>query len=247
MQSACLNCCQDISEKFCPNCGQKTSVHRYSVKHFVEHDLIHGVWHVDKGILFTIKELFTRPGHSVREFIQGKRVNYFNFISLIMLLLAVSSFLSHYSQIKIADLMPVSMKERMNSVERFTTEYPKLVLVIIIPVFSFFCVTWFRKSKLNFTEYVVLNAYKTAADLVLAMLFTLLTIFYTDIKVLTFIYYFIFFFLSIIYSIWFYAQFFSAYGYSKKALIIRSMMVTFSYMFLSAIIGIIIGIIQHIK
>jgi hypothetical protein len=49
-------------------------VHSYSIKHFIEQDLIHRIWHVDTGILFTIRELFTRPGHCVREFINGKRV-----------------------------------------------------------------------------------------------------------------------------------------------------------------------------
>ncbi len=74
MEVTCLNCEHSIAEKYCSCCGQKTSTHRYSLKHFVEHDFVHGVWHVDKGIVFTIKELFTRPGHSVREFILGKEL-----------------------------------------------------------------------------------------------------------------------------------------------------------------------------
>ena len=45
----------------------------------MEHDLIHGVWHIDKGVLFTVKELILRPGDSVRGFIQGKRVGFFSF------------------------------------------------------------------------------------------------------------------------------------------------------------------------
>jgi hypothetical protein len=247
MDSACLNCHQDIIDKFCSNCGQKASVHRYSVKHFVEHDLIHGIWHVDKGLLFTIKELFTRPGHSVREYLQGKRVNYFNFISLIMILLAVSSFLSHYTQIKVNDLMPESVRADMNSFERFSTKYPKLVLVILIPVYSIFSFIWFRKTKLNFTEHIVLNAYKTVAELVVGLLFSILTIFYVNINGLIFIYYFFVAFGTFLYSIWFYYQFFSGYGYTKKALVFRSVMVPLSYIILSMIIGIIVGILKHVK
>jgi len=55
------NCIETITGNFCANCGQNTSVHRYSFKHFIVHDLIHGFWNVDNGIFFTIKELFTRP------------------------------------------------------------------------------------------------------------------------------------------------------------------------------------------
>ena len=247
MDLACLNCQQEISKYFCSNCGQKASVHRYSVKHFVEHDLIHGIWHVDKGFLFTIKQLFTRPGHSVREYIQGKRVNYFNVISLIMILLAVSSFLSHYTQIKVNDLMPETIKADMNSFERFSTKYPKLVLVILIPVYSFFSLIWFRKTKLNLAEYLILNAYKTAAELVVGVLFSLLTVFYLNIKGLTFIYYFFVVFCTILCSIWFYYQFFLPYGYTKRSLFFRSMMVPLSYMFTSLLVGIVVGIINYLR
>ena len=57
----CINSGNLITDSFCQKCGQKATVHKYSVKHFIEHDLIHGIWHVDYGIFFTIKELFTRP------------------------------------------------------------------------------------------------------------------------------------------------------------------------------------------
>ena len=135
----------------------------------------------------------------------------------------------------------------MNSFERFSTKYLKLVLVILIPVYSIFSFMWFRKTKLNFTEHIVLNSYKTAAELVVGLLFSLLTIFYVNIKGLIFIYYFFVVFCTFLYSIWFYFQFFSGYGYTKKAVLVRSMMVPISYMIISLIIGIVVGIIKGLK
>jgi hypothetical protein len=69
-------CCFDYGVLYCANCGQKTITHRYSIKHFRTHVFIHGVWHIDKDILFTLKGLFMRLGKNVREFIQGKSVPY---------------------------------------------------------------------------------------------------------------------------------------------------------------------------
>ncbi len=243
MEHNCLNCDQQLTGNYCQHCGQKSTTHRYSLKHFIEHDIIHGVWHVDKGILFTIKVLFTKPGHSVREFIQGKRGNLFNFISLIVLILAASSFLSHYTHIKLTDLMPEKSKAIAGPIEKFTTNYPKIVLLITIPIYSLFSFIWFRKVQLNFTEHLVLNSYKTSGELIIALLFTVITIFYTNIKVLFFIYYFIIL-LSFIYSIWFYYQFFSKYQYSKKSLIFRVIMVPVSYMLISTIVGIVTAVIK---
>lgn len=242
----CLNCENIITDKFCPTCGQRTTVHRYSLKHFVEHDLIHGIWHVDNGALYTIKDLFTRPGHGVREFINGKRVRYFSFITLLLLILGISHFLGEYAQIKMSDLMPESSKGAINDLEEFAKKYPKSMLLITIPFYSIFSFFWFRKSNLNLTEHFVLNSYKTVGESLIGLLFLVITIFFNNIQVLTFIYSFISL-SSLIYAFWFYRQFFSVFGYSKKALILRSIGVIFSYLFLSMLVGVIMAIIKHSK
>ena len=244
MEHNCLNCDRHLTNNYCENCGQKSTTHRYSLKHFIEHDIVHGIWHVDKGILFTIKQLFTTPGHSVRRFIEGKRGNLFNFISLLILLLAASSFLGHYSQIKLTDLMPEASKATMSSVEKFSSKYPKLVLIITIPLYSLFSFFWFKKARLNFTEHLVLNSYKTSAELMMGLLFTTLTIFYTNVGTLLLIYYFVVVLFSLIYSVWFYYQFFSKYEYSKKSLLFRAIMVPVTYMLISVVIGIVTGIVK---
>ena len=242
----CLNCGNPITDKFCPKCGQKTTIHKYSLKHFIEHDLIHGIWHVDNGILFTIRELFTRPGHSIREFINGKRVGYFSFVTMLLLILGISHFLGEYAQVKISDLMPENSKGITNELEQFTKKYPKAMLLITIPFYSIFSFLWFRKSRLNLTEHFVLNSYKTVAESMIGLLFVVVTIFLSNIKALTFIYSFISL-LTLVYAFWYYKQFFSGFGYSKKSLIIRSAAVVFSYIFLSMIIEVIMGIMKYVK
>ena len=244
MEHNCLNCKHQVINNYCQNCGQKSSTHRYSIKHFIEHDFIHGVWHVDKGILFTIKELFTRPGHSVREFIQGKRVNYFSFVTLILLILTASSLLAPYVHIKLSDLMPRNTESMMNSFEKFTAKYPKVLLILTIPVNSLFSFIWFRKAKLNYSENLVLNSYKASAELIIGLSFTILAIFCTQIKTLTFIYFSIITPSVFIYGTWYYIQFYSAFGYSKKALLFRSILVIISYSLFQVIIGVIWGLVQ---
>lgn len=246
MTNACLNCKKPVKENFCANCGQKTTVHRYSLIHFVEHDLIHGIFHVDTGIIFTIRELFSRPGHSVREFINGKRVGYFSFVTLLLVIVGISHLLGEYAQIKISDLMPENSKGAMNELQELTNKYPKATLLLTIPFYSFFSFLWFRKSKLNLTEHFVLNSYRTVAELIIVLFFTIITIFYTNIKVLFIIYGFIGVF-SFIYAFWFYKQFFSVFGYTNNSLIIRSIGVVFSYILLSMLVGIIMGIMNYGK
>lgn len=246
MNSYCLNCKSEVSNNYCPQCGQKTSTHRYSIKHFLEHDLIHGVWHVDKGILFTLKELFTRPGHSVREYIEGKRVNYFSFVTLILLILTLSAMLAPYVHVKASDLVPKQSQAIMNSLENFMSAHPKLVLIISIPIYSLFSFLWFRKSGINYSEHLVLNSYRIIPELVIGLIISAITIFYTNTSILAVLYLGFLSLFSFLYSIWFYYQFFSAYRYNKKMLLVRCAMVPLTYLLLPFIIGILFGISKHV-
>lgn len=237
MSHTCLNCSAPVAQNFCPNCGQKTDTHRYSIKHFVAHDFVHGVWHVEKGMFFTIKELFTRPGHSVREYIEGKRVNHYSFINLILMLVALSALLAPYAHTSMAELTSEEGKEMVSSLEKFMAENMKLVLIITIPLYSLFSMVWFRKAGVNYSEHLVLNSYRIIPELVVALLMSALTTIYADTKVLAFVYAVVTTVFSIVYPTWFYYQFFSKYSYSKKALLFRSLMVPVTYMLLYVLIG----------
>ena len=64
----CINCNNQISEDFCPKCGQSAKLKRID-KHYVSHELLH-LFHFEKGFFYTAKELFLRPGDSIKEFIE---------------------------------------------------------------------------------------------------------------------------------------------------------------------------------
>jgi hypothetical protein len=60
------------------------------------HDLLHGVFHIERGILFTLKQVVIRPGYSARDYISGKRVSYYNIFYLMVIILGVILFLDTY-------------------------------------------------------------------------------------------------------------------------------------------------------
>ncbi|WP_412467966.1 hypothetical protein [Pedobacter sp. KLB.chiD] len=120
MSADCLNYGVQVKQNYCANCGQKSATERYSVKHLPEYDFIHGVWQVDNGILFTLKNLFIRPENSVRKCIQDKRVLYFSFNTLIMLILTASGLVAPYTYGTMFYLMPKRSKAMMNDLDKFS-------------------------------------------------------------------------------------------------------------------------------
>lgn len=69
--SLCKNCNTEITQNYCPICGNPNSLKRIDGKYIATE--IGSVLNFDKGILYTVKELIFRPGKAVKEFILEDR------------------------------------------------------------------------------------------------------------------------------------------------------------------------------
>lgn len=125
----CLNCNTPYTKNnfHCSVCGQRTSTHRFSLKSIFAHDFIHAIFHLDKGFFSTLKNLFTQPGVVVKEFLEGKRVKYFNYFTMILILITVGHFLQKYSPIKLVDLMTASTNSNKSNNKPFAIDTVKLM------------------------------------------------------------------------------------------------------------------------
>src|SRR6218665_2049286 len=158
--SACLNCESPVSGKFCPDCGQKTDTHRITFKHFVMHDILHGVWHFEKGILFTLKEAMFRPGQAAVDYINGKRIRYYNVFYLMLLLIGLGIFIDHQyitAKLKYVSYIEPDIESAEDSmVLEFISKYVKYIVLLALPLFSFTTYILFNKRKFNYSEHVII-------------------------------------------------------------------------------------------
>ncbi|WP_162126092.1 DUF3667 domain-containing protein [Flavobacterium phycosphaerae] len=156
----CLNCEVQITGKFCSNCGQKTDTHRITFKHFIFHDILHGVWHFEKGILFTLKEAMLRPGKAALDYIEGKRIRYYNVFYLILLLIGLGIFIENVyinSLHKYHSFIPDDQSDEVNNpVYDFLGKYVKFFLALAIPAFSLNSFILFNKKKLFYSEHLII-------------------------------------------------------------------------------------------
>ncbi|HEU4789751.1 MAG TPA: DUF3667 domain-containing protein [Flavobacterium sp.] len=174
MNITCKNCHQTFKGHYCSNCGQTAETHPINL-HFLWHDIQHGLFHFDNGITYTAKQLFTRPGHSIREFIEGKRVKHFKPISLVVVLATAYIALIHLFHID------VFVKTEQNSIPNYHIDIDQLkewmishfawITLAFIPLHTIGTAICFRKQGYNFIEYFVLNTYKASQKLYVAILF----------------------------------------------------------------------------
>ena len=231
----CLNCDNVVEGKFCSNCGQKISTKRFSLISVFDYAVLTGILSIDKGILFTVKELFTTPGHSIREYIYGKRIKYFNAFTLLLLLLTLSYFLDEYTGIKLADITAEGSKEFANLLEEFMKEYPRIIYLLNIPLLAIISYLLFRKSDHYFAENLVLSTYIISAQIILMLPFQILTIFYDNVEIIKILYNSLTVITSI-YCIWFLYQFYLKYANKKIGLLIKCILVVIIYLVAQSIL-----------
>jgi len=183
MNITCKNCHQTFKGHYCSNCGQTAETHKINL-HYLLHDIQHGLFHFDSGITYTAKQLFTRPGHSIREFIEGKRVKHFKPISLVIVLATAYITLIHLFHINL--FIKTDQNEIPNThinIELFKewlTSHFAWITLFSIPLHTIGTVICFKNQGYNFIEYFILNTYKAAQKLYVAILFMPILYHYSD-------------------------------------------------------------------
>jgi hypothetical protein len=175
----CRNCNHEFEGDFCNHCGQAADTHRLNMHH-IWHDLQHGLFHFDNGIFYTIKQLLTRPGYTIREYINGKRVRHFKPLSFVIILATLYGLLYHYLIGNIFEVEPTHAPQDVLSVYEkvilWSTDhfaYATLILIISTTIASYLV---FKRQGYNLAEHFVLNTYYRGLVLVIALL--LFTVFY---------------------------------------------------------------------
>lgn len=173
----CLNCGQSIQANFCGHCGQ--SAHTHAINwHYIWHEIPHSVGHLDKGILFTIRQLATRPGYAIREFFDGRRVSHYRPLSLLLLLGTVSVFAMNFLNVRMDELMMAQQGPRPNAeanamVQKFITFMSKnmtLINIATLPMYAFWYWRLFRRGY-NYPQLLVAQTFIASFNMLVSLLF----------------------------------------------------------------------------
>lgn len=171
-QELCKNCHQVHQGNFCSNCGQKTKTVRLDW-HYIKDEANYTFLHFNKGFMFTVRELFTRPGDSIREFLHGKRIKHYKPLLLVFVLAGINGYLS-------MKLDLIGMMKELNATQTMNDEavaqYTKvmhwffahysLFEILALPIVSFASWLSFKKWGYNFIENIIINCFATGQRLI---------------------------------------------------------------------------------
>lgn len=86
--STCQNCNTTYTGNYCNRCGQSRNTPRYRFRNALK-NILGGFTNIDNGFGRTLLELLYRPGYMIRDFIGGKRVQYFRPFQTLFVLAAL--------------------------------------------------------------------------------------------------------------------------------------------------------------
>ncbi len=178
----CKNCGHRVDGNFCSRCGQNTKVERINFPNFLS-EVSESIFQINKGFFYTLKELFVRPGNSIKEFLNGKRKNHFKPIAYV---LTLSTFYFLITQVIhqntwIDDLVSGWMEG--TSIGAAEAEVPAVLIwfsknyaysaLLLLPVFSLASYLSFLKFGKNYLEHMVVNSYVTGQLAIFYALFAI--------------------------------------------------------------------------
>jgi hypothetical protein len=158
----CLNCGKELTDKFCSGCGQKADTHRISFKNFIFHDLLHGTFHIEKGMLFTAKQSLIRPGKASLDYIAGKRKQYYNVFLLILITTGLMLFFRHfYEELLIGQGRkwvqdPPKLNDASKTIDELFSQKSKLIIFLFVPLAAINSFILFKRRKLNLSEHSII-------------------------------------------------------------------------------------------
>lgn len=169
--STCQNCGTALTDRFCPACGQKADTHRITWG-WLWHEVQHSIFHVDRGLLFTLKELFTRPGIAIREFLDGKRAGRFKPFATLVVVATLYSLLFRLIPLDLGHMMKGNMG--MAAFDTFSSwmgKYYALMELALLPLFAFCSWITMRQYGHNYVEHIVIQTYLAAQRITAGLIF----------------------------------------------------------------------------
>lgn len=207
----CKNCNHHFEGMYCNNCGQSADTHRLDYKFLFKNLRKNFLKYFHGGIFYSSIQLFKRPGHTIREYIEGKRVKHFEPIALLITLATLYGVLYHTFGINlfvdVSNNSSASQTSNMNIINNWFSSNYSLSTLLFVPIYSIASFIIFYKQQYNFIEHVYLNTFLGSQRILLHLLiFPLFVIFNGTVQLK--IVMDVSIFLDVILLLWSYAQFF---------------------------------------
>lgn len=182
MSHTCKNCNSIYEGNFCNQCGQSAKTHDINFK-YIWQEIRHSLLYIDKGFLYTSKQLLTRPGKTIRDYVDGKRVKHFKPLAYVFVLSTFYAIIAHFAGIETffnnvkiyseqTDNQAVrNFEDFIFQIHYWTKEHYAYTSIILLPFYALASYLAFYKLREHYLKHLVLNAYLTGLRTLIFLFF----------------------------------------------------------------------------
>jgi len=215
-QMNCLNCGKPVEGNYCSHCGQPIKFKRFDLNYIGIRLL--DAFDLERGFLHTIMALFKKPGQAIRDYVDGRRINFYNPFKLLFITGAISTlvFVFGSDPEKLSRPLQFLNLPAQDAFARYSEKYFSFFTVIVIPYFTFFSWIFFRNSKINYWENLMMNIYVAAGQFIIVILMAPAIIYYKSVYIIT-----LYGLINYLYNVWAVDGFFKVntlWGHTKAFL-----------------------------
>lgn len=182
----CKNCGETVQGQYCSHCGQNSNVDKITLPSLL-HELSESVFQINRGFLYTVKELLKRPGNSIEEYLSGRRKRYYKPIAYVLTLSTLYFLVTQITgqNTWMDDLISGFSRGAYDAGKE--TEVPSVLIwfaknfafttLLLLPVFSLASYLSFSGLGRNYLEHFVINSYVTGQQAIFYAVFALINTF----------------------------------------------------------------------
>ena len=249
----CKNCGNHFEGHFCNVCGQSSAVGRLTLPGFLR-EVSESVFELNRGLLFTLKNLLVRPGHGIREFLEGKRVYYYKPVAYALVLSTIYYLITQIfdADTFMGDVVGGFQRGKRDAMEveagsqdiindghvfNWLIDNFSYSSLLVIPMYALASYLVFRRKGHNYLEHMVLNAYVQGQHALFYLSSVILGAMTNQIDLFVSIA----FTLSILYRYWVFIQF-----YHTNKIVTVIVRLTFTYVIFFIILVLVLGLLAVI-
>jgi hypothetical protein len=168
----CTNCNTTVTSNYCPDCGQPAKLKRIN-GHYIQHEIEH-VLHFERGLLYTIRELFLRPGQQVRTYLLTNRSRLVKPIIFLLITSLIYSVCSSFFHTEEGYVNYTGAKQSATAaIFRWMQAhygYANILMGIFIALWT---KLFFRKYPFNFFEILILLCFVMGMGMLISTVFAI--------------------------------------------------------------------------
>lgn len=146
----CKNCRYRYEGSYCSMCRQSADTNRITWKE-IWHYLLNALLSVDKGLFYTAKEMMLRPGKTISDYLQGKRIRHFNPLFFLILLGGTGSLLFHNFHVNLV-VEEVNFEDMARTTPILAHKYFIVIGTIMLLYLTVTDFLLYRSGKYTFPE-----------------------------------------------------------------------------------------------